>query len=254
MTDTIEVAIIGEYTPTFIPHTKTNEAVSHAQTALPAPIRAEWMSAAAFDNEADKALARFDALWIAPGSPYKSMQGALNAIRYARERNVPLVGTCAGCQYVVIEYARNVLDFRDAAHAESDPYASNLLVTPLSCSLVGQTMEVHIEPDSRVARIYGAVRISEQYYCNFGVNPAYQSMLHEAGLRIVGSDANGEARILCLPDHPFFVATLFVPQLTSSPAHPHPLVIAFFKAALAHRQATRGGPSRSAAYLKRSFD
>jgi CTP synthase (UTP-ammonia lyase) len=159
----------------------------------------------------------FDALWIAPGSPYKSLIGALNAIRYAREHDVPLLATCGGCQHVVIEYARNVLGFEDAAHAEYDPYASNLFITPLSCSLVGQTMQVEIEPGSRVEAIYGSRSAFEQYYCNFGLNPKVQQKLHDAGLRIVGRDANGEARILTLPKHRFFVATLFVPQLTSTP-------------------------------------
>jgi CTP synthase (UTP-ammonia lyase) len=173
----------------------------------------------------------FDALWIAPGSPYKSLIGALNAIRFAREHDLPLLATCGGCQHVVIEYARNVLGFEDAAHAEYDPYASNLFITPLSCSLVGQKMEVEIEPGSRVEAIYGGTSAFEQYYCNFGLNPEVQDRLHAAGLRIVGRDANGEARILTLPQHRFFVATLFVPQLTSSLDDPHPMIRAFFKTA-----------------------
>jgi CTP synthase (UTP-ammonia lyase) len=92
-------------------------------------------------------------------------------------------------------------------------------------------MEVEIEPDSRIEGIYGSKSAFEQYYCNFGLNPEYQQRLHEAGLRIVGRDANGEARILTLPKHRFFAATLFVPQLTSSPDHAHPMIRAFFKTA-----------------------
>ena len=82
-----------------------------------------------------------------------------------------------------------------------------------------------------VDAIYGSKSAFEQYYCNFGLNPAYQSRLHAAGLQIVGTDADGEARILALPQHPFFVATLFVPQLTSTAERPHPLIVAFVKAA-----------------------
>jgi CTP synthase (UTP-ammonia lyase) len=173
----------------------------------------------------------FGAFWIAPGSPYKSLIGALNAVRYARERDLPLLGTCGGCQHVVIEYARNVLGFEDAAHAEYDPYASNLFITPLSCSLVGQKMQVEIEPGSRVEAIYGSQTAFEQYYCNFGLNPQCQQRLHDAGLRIVGWDASREARILTIPRHRFFVATLFVPQLTSSHDHPHPMIKAFLQTA-----------------------
>lgn len=233
----ISVAIVGEFTPSFPPHAKTNEAVDHAQAALGERIAIEWISTAALESGAAERLRGFDAVWIAPGSPYASLSGALDAIRYAREGDVPLLGTCGGCQHVVIEYARNVLGFTDAAHAEYDPYASNLFVTPLSCSLVGQTMDVRIEPGSRAEAIYGARTVSEQYYCNFGLNPDHQQRLHEAGLMIVGKDADGEARILTIPHHRFFLATLFVPQLTSTLSRPHPVIVSFFKAAIdGHRR------------------
>jgi CTP synthase (UTP-ammonia lyase) len=132
---------------------------------------------------------------------------------------------------MAIEFAHHVLGIEDATSAESDPYASNMIITPLSCSLKGRAMTVLIVPESRIAAIYGATEAIEEYYCNFGLNPAYQSRLHAAGLQIVGTDANGEARILALPRHPFFVATLFVPQLTSTAERPHPLIVAFVKAA-----------------------
>jgi CTP synthase (UTP-ammonia lyase) len=231
MTRAISVALVGEFTPSFPPHAKTDEAIEQMQSLLGFRISAEWISTSALETAVEPALKGFDALWIAPGSPYKSLIGALNAISYAREHDVPLLATCGGCQHVVIEYARNVLGFEDAAHAEYDPYASNLFITPLSCSLVGQTMQVQIEPGSRVEAIYGSRSAFEQYYCNFGLNPEVQQSLHDAGLRIVGRDANGEARILTLPKHRFFVATLFVPQLTSTPDHPHPVIRAFFKTA-----------------------
>jgi CTP synthase (UTP-ammonia lyase) len=231
MTRAISVALVGEFTPSFPPHTKTNEAIDGMQSLLGFRISAEWISTGVLDTSVESTLKGFDALWIAPGSPYKSLIGACNAIRYARENDVPLLATCGGCQHVVIEYARNVLGFEDAAHAEYDPYASNLFITPLSCSLVGQTMQVEIEPGSRVEAIYGSRSAFEQYYCNFGLNPEVQQGLHEAGLRIVGRDASGEARILTLPKHRFFMATLFVPQLTSSPEHPHPMIRAFFETA-----------------------
>jgi CTP synthase (UTP-ammonia lyase) len=128
--------------------------------------------------------------------------------------------------------AHHALGIEDAASAETDPYASKLIITPLSCSLKGRAMTVLIAPESRVAAIYGKTQVIEEYYCNFGLNPAYQSRLHAAGLQIVGTDADGEARILTLPEHPFFVATLFVPQLTSTAERSHPLIVAFVKAAL----------------------
>src|SRR5262249_31058175 len=139
----------------------------------------------------------------------------------------PFLGTCGGFQHAVLEYARHVLGVGDAQHAEYGPSASPLFITPLSCSLVGQTMHVMIMPGSRAFQAYGRGEAQEQYYCQFGLNPVYAPALQGAGLLIVGSDADGEARIMELPAHRFFIATLFVPQITSSPAAPHPLIVAY---------------------------
>jgi CTP synthase (UTP-ammonia lyase) len=182
-------------------------------------------------------LRRFDALWCAPGSPYQSMDGALQGIRFAREEGWPFIGTCGGFQHVVIEYARNVLGFADAAHAESDPDASTLFVSKLACSLLGKTMKVHIDPASRVYMMYQRAVVEEQYYCQFGLNPHYQATIHDGGLRIVGFDDDREARIVELPQHPFFVGTLFVPPLTSTAEQPHPLILAYLQAAVERHRA-----------------
>lgn len=238
---TITIALIGEYDPGFPPHAKTDAALDHLRCALAVPIGADWLPTTGLDADPAAALHRYDAIWITPGSPYRSLAGALAAIRHGRETGIPTLGTCGGCQHMVIEYARHVLGFRDAQHAEHDPYASTLFVTPLSCSLVGRTMEVRIDPESRVAGWYGRTRVEERYYCNFGIDPARHRTLDEGGFRIVGRDADGEARILTLPDHPFYVATLFVPPLVSTPARPHPLLLAFARAAMARRAAAPAG-------------
>jgi CTP synthase (UTP-ammonia lyase) len=159
------------------------------------------------------------------------MVGALQGIRFAREQRRPFLGTCGGFQHVVLEYARNVLGFADAAHAESDPDASILFITPLACSLVGKMLRVHLNPASRVFRMYQRAVAQEQFYCQFGLNPDYQATLHDGGLRVVGVDDDQTARIVELPDHPFFVGTLFVPPLTSTAEQPHPLITAYLQAA-----------------------
>ena len=241
MQGSLRIAVVGDYAPDFPPHVKTNEAFAHATVSLGIRIDADWIPTPALNNDVTN-LFRYDAVLISPGAPYKSMSGALNAIRHCRQTGVPLLGTCGGCQHVAIEFAHNVLGISDTTHAENDPYASKLIITPLSCSLRGLTMEVEIEPESQIAQLYGATRVTEQYYCNFGLNPAYQGDLHRAGLRIVGSDANGEARILCLAGHPFFVATLFVPQLTSTPGRPHPIILGFLRVAATRPTSTMRDP------------
>jgi CTP synthase (UTP-ammonia lyase) len=230
----VSIAIVGDRDPAAETHLATEASLDHAAAALGLDLFHRWVPTRLLAESAGRELARDGGVWIAPGSPYASMDGALAAIRLAREEGVPLLGTCGGFQHVVIEYARNVLGFEDAQHAEYDPYASTLFVTPLSCSLAGRRMSVNLEPGSRAAVAYGATAAEERYHCGFGLNPQHQALLHARGLRVVAVDAGGEARVLEIPAHPFFVATLFVPQTSSAPECPHPLVVAFARAAAAH--------------------
>jgi CTP synthase (UTP-ammonia lyase) len=124
------------------------------------------------------------------------------------------------------------MGFANAEHAEINPSASCLFLTPLSCSLVGKTMEVVLKPGSRSAEIYQAAQTMESYHCNFGLNPIYREQLEQAGLQITGTDRDNEARIMELPSHPFFIGTLFVPQARSVKGNPHPMIVAFCRAAL----------------------
>jgi CTP synthase (UTP-ammonia lyase) len=220
------VAILGEYNKAFEPHAATNAAISHSCAAFGLRVDATWISTADLDESVFR---RHQALWVAPGSPYKDMARTLRAIRYAREQGIPCLGTCGGFQHMVLEYARNVLGFRDAQHAEYDPYASDLFISRLACSLVGREMQLQFVSDSLVARCYGSDRAVERYYCNFGIHPDRVGVFGAGPLRIVGSDAEGEVRVVELPGHPFFVGTLYVPQARSTADAPHPLVSAFLR-------------------------
>jgi CTP synthase (UTP-ammonia lyase) len=120
---------------------------------------------------------------------------------------------------------------RGAEHQETAPEASQLLITRLACSLVGQTQAIQVVPGTRAYQAYGTVAV-EQFRCNYGLNPAYRDSLFGGALRIAGTDPEGEVRIVELTGHPFFVATLFLPQLASSPERPHPLILAYLQAAL----------------------
>jgi CTP synthase (UTP-ammonia lyase) len=108
------------------------------------------------------------------------------------------------------------------------------VITPLACSLVGQQQTVRLVAGTRAAALYGVVAAVEPYYCNYGVNPDYRPRLEDGGLRVSGVGEEGEVRIVELPGHPFFLATLFLPQARSSAAHPHPL-LAGYAAAVAAR-------------------
>jgi CTP synthase (UTP-ammonia lyase) len=228
------IAIVGDFQPGNRSHVATNEAMRHCSAALGLSVESCWLGTEELMQPgAPKRVTSFSGLWIAPGSPYKSTEGAFLAIRTARERQIPLLGTCGGFQHVILEYAREVLGFADAQHEETDPGGGRLVISRLACSLVGRSMTITLEPDSLVARAYGRTRIEEQYRCNFGVSPDYVDILRASALRIVGSDAEGVVRVVELAEHPFYVGTLFVPQVSSRPSAPHPLVSSFIEACCA---------------------
>jgi CTP synthase (UTP-ammonia lyase) len=225
----VHIGVIGDRNAHFLPHTAIETALAHAAAATAAPVAVSWLATDTIAADPRDQLAPFDALWCAPGSPYRSFAGALRAIAFARTERIPFLGTCAGFQHAILEYARNVLGFPDAQSAEYDPHASHLFVSALACSLVGTAMRVHLQPHSRTARAYGQQEVIEQYYCTFGLNPAYRSLFEGGTMRIVGIDQDGEPRIVELMTHRFFIATLFVPQVSSSLDHPHPLIMAYLR-------------------------
>ena len=234
MTQKLKVGIIADFNSKFRPHQVTNEVLQHTAKALGVELEANWIPTELLDDKAGETiLAQNDAIWGGTGSPYKSLAGALNGIRFARENDFPFIGTCAGFQHVVLEYARNVLGYQDAASAEYDSTAPKLVVTLLSCSLAGKTFQINVKPDTRAHQIYGKDVITEHYYCNYGLNPEFEKDIQDGGLLISGIDESNEARIVELPKHRFYLATLFVPQLFADVSEPHPLIVAYLKAAIA---------------------
>lgn len=229
----MKIAIIGEFDKDFRPHVATNEAIEHSRKIVACDFVAEWVSTEYVETNFEEVLKTYKGFWIAPGSPYKSMKGAIKLIQHTRLKKIPTIGTCGGFQHMVIEFARNVLNVKEAEHAEYNPYASKLVVNPLSCDLKGEPLEIEIiDKKSKTYDIYKSVLIKEKYYCNFGLNPEYQTQFDENGFKIVGSDKHKEARIVELENHPFFIATLFVPQDNSTIEKPHKLVTEFLKTVL----------------------
>jgi CTP synthase (UTP-ammonia lyase) len=139
---------------------------------------------------------------------------------------------------VLVEYARNVLGVAGAEHAETSPEAGALVVTPLSCSLVGQTHAVRLLPGTRVAELYGRGEADESYWCSYGLNPAFRAGLEQSGLRVSAVDEGGEVRAVELDGHPFVLGTLFLPQMSSAPGAPHPLLAGFAAAVAQESVAT----------------
>lgn len=131
-----------------------------------------------------------------------------------------------------------MLGLEDAGHEEIDILGSNgfiPFINRLSCSLACKTQTIIISPGTRIHRIYGKTESDEAFQCSYGLNETYRSAVVDKGLHVVGVDRQGATRIVELPDHRFFVATLFLPQLSSTPETPHPLFTAFLEAATAFR-------------------
>lgn len=227
MATTVRIGVIGDFNEGNATHVATNTGIQHAGDALGREFHVVWLPT---DEPQD--FGAFAGLFCSPGSPYRSLEGALEGIRYARENGVPFLGTCGGLQHLVLEYARSVMGVSDADHAETNPYASRLFITPLRCSLKGKVMDVEIRPGSRAAAAYGELRSTENYYCDFGLNPEYTTQLDAAGLKVTGTDADGEVRIMEVDAQPFCMGTLFVPQARSKSGSPHPIVLAFCRAAM----------------------
>jgi CTP synthase (UTP-ammonia lyase) len=240
------IAILGDFDSKNETHLATDAALEHAAAALGERLDATWIatdelvlrgdSQISAETQVERRLAGFDGVWIAPGSPYRDMQAVITAIRHVRQVGIPTFGTCGGFQHIVLEYGRNVLGLVDASHAEYDPYASVMFVSRLACSLVGKRMAVTLVPDTLARRLYEQDAVDENYYCNFALDPRFEPQLAAAGMTFSGVDEQGNARIVELANHPFYVATLFVPQVNSTAERPHPLIVGFVAAAAERRR------------------
>jgi CTP synthase (UTP-ammonia lyase) len=244
VSNAVRIGILGDFNSEFRSHRAINEALQHAARKLDFKIDSQWIPTPSLTaTGAEKTLETFDGLWASPGSPYKSFDGMLKGIEFARRCDWPFLGTCGGFQYALIEFARNVLGIADADTAETNSASKNIVIHPVACAvpghkgsapkLSGVVPEIRLRPGSYLQSFYGKHQevVTEEFFCNFEVNPEYEWATMEAGFPVVARGANGEIRAIESPTHRFFVATLFQPQLSSTEKKPHPVVLAFVQAA-----------------------
>jgi len=240
--DAVRIGIFGEYDPASPTLPWVEKSIRHAAQHLKISVEPEWLATdSLLDPELDKKLEAFDGLWAAPGSPYKSFDGMLRGIEFARRRDWPFLGTCGGFQYTLIEVARNVLGMADANSAENKPPSGQIVISPVSCEvanrlpgspkLSGKVSGLRIRPGSYLHSFYGKEVVTEGFFCNFEVNADFEWAFIEAGFSFVARGERNEPRAMESQAHRFFIATLFQPQLSSEPAKPHPIVVAFLRAA-----------------------
>ncbi|MEN0106265.1 MAG: CTP synthase [Pseudomonas sp.] len=227
---TVHIGLIGDYQPDVIAHQAIPKALALAGAAVGVHVEPQWLATETLNGH--KHLAEYHGFWAVPATPYRDMDGALFAIRYAREKQVPFFGSCGGFQHALLEYARSVLGWADAEHAETHPEGKRLVIAPLVCGLVEVSGAIELAPGSQLADAYGQQQITEGYHCRYGLNPEFAKALASGPLRITAWDDERDARGIELEGHPFFVGTLFQPERAALEGRVPPITKAFIEAVM----------------------
>ncbi|MBS1690296.1 MAG: CTP synthase, partial [Bacteroidetes bacterium] len=192
------------------------------------------------ENAIEK-LHNLDAILVAPGFGSRGIEGKIDAIRYARENKIPFFGICLGMQMACVEFARNVLGMSKAHSTEMNPDTDQGVIAMMeeqkNITQKGGTMRLgaydcDLQPNSRTATIYGKTHISERHRHRYEFNNEYLEAYEKAGMKPVGKNPKtGLVEIVEIEDHPFYIGVQFHPEYKSTVENPHPLFVAFIKAA-----------------------
>ncbi|AHI25850.1 CTP synthase [Komagataeibacter xylinus] len=249
----VVVTVVGKYTALLDSYKSLIEALQHGGIANRARVRLNWVEAEDFEKSDDavNTLARSDAILVPGGFGERGSEGKIRAVKYARENNIPFMGICFGMQMAVIECARNLAGIKDASSTEFGPTdqplvglmtewaRGNELLRRREGGEMGGTMRLGAYPaklaeGSRAAQTYGRTDIRERHRHRYEVNNHYREQLEKTGLRFSGMSPDGILpEVVEYPDHPWFIAVQYHPELISKPFDPHPLFSGFIKAAVA---------------------
>ena len=237
----MRIAIVGDQDNALPSHREVNA----VRGMLGADVDTEWLPT---DGPWAGDLAGFDGIWLVPGSPYADDSAAYAAVTWARERDVPFLGTCGGLQYAVVEFFRNVLGVTEASHAESDGVADTNVVKALACSLMGEERLVRPVPGTRFSDLVGGQPFVGMHYCSYGPALGAVERLTGSGMLVEAVADDAGAEVLELPSNRFFMLSLFQPQIGALAGEPlHPLLGEFVRCARAYSgQAVAAAPSISA--------
>jgi CTP synthase (UTP-ammonia lyase) len=220
--------LIGERDPAKPAHVGIEASIALFNLNATTPLTYEWVATDAITPETvNDLLASATGIWCVPGSPYAHTEGALWAIRYARENQCAFLGTCGGFQHALMEFSRNVLH-QASGHQEIDPTTPAPLIVQLSCSLSGTKAKIITEPSSWLREILGGTETVEEFNCNYGLATEFRPMFAGSAMQFIAHDEAGQERAFRLSSHPFFVGTLFQPERRALAGALHPLVRAFF--------------------------
>lgn len=248
------MAVVGKYTALLDSYKSLNEAMLHGGIAHRVKVTLDWIDSEQFEKNPatlEEKLGHADAILVPGGFGERGSQGKIEAIRYAREKGIPFLGICFGMQMAVIECARNLAGLSDASSTEfgrtEEPLVGlmtewargNERLRRSEGGELGGTMRLGaypatLVPGSRVAEAYGTNTIRERHRHRYEVNIHYKDQLEKAGLRFSGLSPDGILpEVVEYPDHPWFIAVQYHPELKSRPFAPHPLFAGFVGAAVA---------------------
>jgi CTP synthase len=245
------IGVVGKYTHVRDAYKSIIEAFVHAGAAHRARVRLRWIEGEAVEAAgANEFLRDVDGVVVPGGFGERGIEGKIAAAQYARERGVPYFGLCLGMQVATIEFARHVVGWAEANSSEFDPSAPQKVIDlmPDQSGVLekGGTMRLGsyrcvLKEGSLAARAYGKLEVDERHRHRYEFNNRYAAQLQSRGLVLSGKCAGRElVEIIELPDHPWFLAVQFHPELKSRPHEPHPLFVDFVRAALERRRARVG--------------
>jgi CTP synthase (UTP-ammonia lyase) len=223
----VKIWALGDRDPAHLTHRELDVAFA----LMPTDVDCHWV---ATNSREARNLAAADGVWLLPGTPYRDDTVAYEAIDYCLSSGTPFLGTCGGFQYACVALARARVGIEDAAHAESQPDAKDLVVVPLACSLYGEQRLIEPVAGTRLADICGNDPFIGFHWCGYGLDPAVERPLQNAGVVLSARAADAGIEAIELPEHPFFLATAFQPQVGSSESQDlHPLIRALIQASYA---------------------
>ena len=239
----VDIALVGKYVELQDAYKSILESFVHAGAANECKVKVHTIHSEHIDeSNAAELLSKMDGVLVAPGFGERGLEGKIVAIRYAREHNVPFFGICLGMQMCVVEFARDVLGYKDAASAEVNPKSTHAVIALMedqkSTTIKGGTMRLgaydcELKEGSLVSRIYGSNLISERHRHRYEFNSEFLEDFEKAGLIATGRNPQtGLVEVVELPKHPFFIGVQFHPEFKSTPEHPQPIFTAFVKAAM----------------------
>ena len=243
----VDIALVGKYVELQDAYKSILESFVHAGAANECRVNVHTIQSEYVDaSNVEEKVGGMDAILVAPGFGERGLEGKIQAIKYAREHNVPFFGICLGMQMCVVEFARDVLGLKDAASAEMNPSTPDpvidLMEDQKSTTIKGGTMRLgaydcQLDKNSLAYEIYGKELISERHRHRYEFNGQYLTRMEAAGLKASGRNPEtGLVEIVEIPTHPFFIGVQFHPELKSTPEVPQPIFVAFVKAALDYRR------------------